>query len=144
MWSFEHTETTSATPTQLWARYVDPTTWPEWDQDTARVTVESPMAAGVEGTLKPTKGPATKFVFTEVTPEVAFTNVSRLPLARLALTHRIESGVAGCRFTHRVTITGPLSPLFAQLVGKGIAAGLPSAMRTLARLAESAAAKTDR
>lgn len=30
MWTIEHTEQTSATPAQLWARYAEPARWPEW------------------------------------------------------------------------------------------------------------------
>jgi hypothetical protein len=139
MWTFEHTETTSASPAQLWARYAEPARWPEWDHDLATVTVQGPMAAGTRGAIKPTKGPATPYTFTEVTPDVGFTDVTRLPLARLTFTHLIEPTPAGSRFTHRATISGPLSPLFARLVGRGIAAGLPTAMRRLARLAERTA-----
>jgi len=139
MWTVEHTETTSASPAQLWARYAEPTTWPEWDHETAAVTVQGRVAVGTRGTLKPVKGPATPFTFTEVTPEVGFTDVSRLPLARLTFTHLIVPTPTGSRFTHRVTINGPLSPLFARVIGRTIAAGLPTAMRQLARLAETAA-----
>lgn len=136
MWTFEHTELTSATPPQLWACYAEPTTWPEWDQETARVSVQGPMAVGTRGTLKPVKGPATPFTFTEVIPGVGFTDVSRLPLARLTFAHHIEPTATGSRFTHRVTITGPLSPLFARVIGRKVAASLPAAMRALARFAE--------
>jgi hypothetical protein len=139
MWTVEHTETTSASPAQLWARYAEPATWPEWDHETAAVTVQGRVAVGTRGTLKPVKGPATPFTFTEVTPEVGFTDVSRLPLARLTFTHLIVPTPTGSRFTHRVTINGPLSPLFARVIGRTIAAGLPTAMRQLARLAETAA-----
>lgn len=137
MWTGEHTETTSATPAQLWDHYAQPTTWPEWDHETARVTVQGPMAVGTRGTLKPTKGPATSFTFTHVTPEVGFIDVSRLPLARLTFAHHIEATATGSHFTHRVTITGPLWPLFARVIGKNVAASLPTAMRKLARLAEA-------
>lgn len=137
MWAFEHTETTSATPAQLWARYAEPSTWPEWDHEAANVTVRGPVAVGTRGSLKPVKGPETPFTFTEVTPEVSFADVSRLPLARLTFAHRIEPTATGSRFTHRIAITGPLSPLFARVIGKRIAAGLPKAMRALARLAEA-------
>ncbi len=140
MWAFEHSEVTSATPEQLWARYAEPTTWPEWDQQIAAVTVQGPLAVGTRGRLEPVKGPAASFTFTEVTHGVGFTDVSRLPLARLTLAHHIEPTTAGCRFTHRVTISGPLTPLFARVIGKTIAAHLPTAMRTLARLAEVAPA----
>ncbi|MBA3369429.1 MAG: SRPBCC family protein [Geodermatophilaceae bacterium] len=137
MWTFEHTETTSATPAQLWARYADPITWAEWDHEIAVVTVQGPMAPGSCGTLKPVKGPPTRFRFTEVIPEVGFTDVSRLPFARMTFAHLIEAIPGGSRFLHRVTITGPLSPLFARVIGTKVAHGLPVAMQALARLAES-------
>ncbi len=140
MWAFEHTETTSATPPQLWARYAEPTTWPEWDHEIAAVRVQGPVAVGTRGRLKPVKGPGVSFTFTEVSAGVGFTDVSRLPLARLTLAHHIEPMTTGSRFTHRVTITGPLAPLFARVIGKTIAASLPTAMRALARLAEAAPA----
>jgi len=140
MWTFEHTETTTATPAQLWARYADPPSWPEWDHEIAAVTVQGPMAVGTRGTLKPVKGPATTFTFSEVSREVGFTDVSRLPLARLTFSHLIEPTATGCRFIHRVSISGPLSPLFARVIGRSVAAGLPVAMRELARLAETTAA----
>lgn len=140
MWTFEHTETTSAAPAQLWSRYEDPTTWPEWDHEIAAVTVHGPMAVGTRGTLKPVKGPAMTFTFSEVIGEVGFTDVSRLPLARLTFSHLIEQTATGSRFSHRVSISGPLSPVFARVIGKRIAAGLPGAMRELARLAETTAA----
>ena len=143
MWTFEHTETTRAAPPQLWARYSEPTSWPEWDHQTASVTVQGPFVVGTCGSLKPVKAPATPFIFTEVTPEVSFTDVSRLPLSRLAFAHRIEPTATGSRFTHCVTITGPLSPLFARIIGQRIAAGMPAAMRALARLAEAVPAPAD-
>ncbi len=142
MWTFEHAETTSATPAQLWKRYSDPTTWPEWDHEIAAVTMDGPMAAGTRGTLKPVKGPATAFTFLEVIPEIGFTDVSRLPLAQMTFRHLIEATDTGSRFTHQVTISGPLSPLFARIIGKKIAIGLPVAMRALARLAETSSAPT--
>jgi uncharacterized protein YndB with AHSA1/START domain len=141
MWQFEHSETTTATPEQVWARYADPASWPAWDHETESVTVEGPMAVGTRGRLKPKGGPTTTFEFVEVEPGRGFTDVTRLPLTRLPLarlefSHRIEPDGEATRFTHRVTITGPLSPLFARVVGRNVAAGLPGAMCTLARLAE--------
>lgn len=136
MWRFEHTETTNATRGQLWQHYAEPTRWPEWDHETERVTVDGPIAPGVTGTLKPVKGPKTKFRFLEVAPLEGFSDVSRLPLARLTFTHRLQDTPDGTQFTQSVTITGALSPLFARIIGANIAAGLPEAMQRLARLAE--------
>lgn len=55
----------------------------------------------------------------------------------MTFTHLIEPQESGCRFIHRVTISGPMSWLFARLIGKNVSASLPSAMWTLARLAET-------
>lgn len=136
MWQFEHTQTSAASPKQLWTHYADPASWPNWDHDIAEVTIDGPIATGARGALKPTKGPRVSFVFSEVIPGVRFTNVCRLPLARLTFSHRIEASNTGTRFTHSAAITGPLSALFARIMGRDIATGMPTAMRVLARLAE--------
>jgi len=143
MWTYAHTQTSSASPDRLWARYGDPTSWPEWDHEITSVTVDGPMAVGTRGKLKPVGGPAAAFTFTEVTPGAGFTDVTRLPLARLTFHHQIQVEATGCRFTHRASISGPLSPLFGRLIGRKIAAGLPSAMQALARLAEQAGAEME-
>lgn len=137
MWSCEHTESTAASPAQVWRHYADPGRWPEWDNDLEWVTVSGPMASGTTGVLKPAGGPRARFVFTEVTEGVGFTDVSRLPLARMAFAHEIEPAGTGSRLTHRITITGPLAPLFGRVIGRKAAAGLPGSMRALAALAES-------
>jgi hypothetical protein len=134
MWTFQHTETTTATPEQLWDLYREPTAWPEWDHQLEDVTVDGPFETGSTGTIKPVGGPRTRFRMVEVTEKVSFTDVTRLPLATMRFDHRIEPGA----IVHRVTITGPLSPLFARVIGRKVAADLPTAMRTLAALAERA------
>jgi len=135
-WSFEHSATTSASPAKLWQCYVDPATWPEWDHELDWVRLNGPFATGTTGVLKPAGGPKTKFVVAEVTDESSFTDVSSLPLAKMTFTHRIEPTASGSMFTHAVTITGPLSAVFARLIGRKISAELPHAMQTLGELAE--------
>ncbi len=135
MWTFEHTEQTTATPDQLWRRYADTATWPEWDSGTDRVVLDGPFAAGTKGHLKPVGGPKTKFELLETNEAVSFTDVSFLPLAKMHFAHKITPGETTTAFTHRVTISGPLAPLFARVIGKKIAAELPGAMRKLAQLA---------
>jgi hypothetical protein len=136
MWEFTHTETTAATPAQLWSRYTDCGSWPEWDVETESVTLDGPFATGTTGTIKPVGAPKAKFRMAEVTKDVSFSDVTKLPLAKMHFTHNIESADDGTRFTHHVTITGPLSPLFGRVIGKKVAAGLPTAMRRLGELAE--------
>jgi len=138
MWEFRHTETTAATPEQLWKRYADPPTWPEWDHKTESVTLDGPFAVGTTGKLKPVGGPKTKFRLLEVTDRRSFTDVSFLPLAKMHFSHKIDPAAGGASITHTVKISGPLSPLFARVIGKKIAAELPRAMRRLGTLATEA------
>ncbi len=144
MWTVEHTETSTATPARLWVHYADPSRWPRWDPDVAAVVLDGPMVTGARGTLTPTTGPTTEITFTEVVPGVGFTDVSRLPLrlATLRFEHHVTATGTGCLFRHRVSITGPLSPLLGRVVGRGIAAGMPGAMRALADLAEAGMSPT--
>jgi len=37
-----------------------------------------------------------------------------------------------------MTLSGPLAPLFARVIGRNVASGMPVAMQELARLAETA------
>ncbi|MDQ3095017.1 MAG: SRPBCC family protein, partial [Actinomycetota bacterium] len=115
----ERTEETNASPAQLWARYAEPARWPEWDHKAEHVSVHGPLAVGTRGRLKPIGGPAVAFVFTSVTPNVEFTDVSRLPIGRLTFSHSITPTATGCRFTHRVTITGLLTQLYRRVIGRG-------------------------
>ena len=135
MWTCEHAVTTNATPAQVWARYADPSTWPEWDAAVERVTLQGPFAVGSRGTLKAVGGPATRFTLTEVVPDVGFTNVTRLPLARLVFRHQIEATATGSQLSHIVTFSGPLSSLLGRVIGTGLARELPGAMNALALLA---------
>lgn len=132
MWTFEHRETTAARPAEVWAQYTEPATWPRWDQDLRSARADGPLVVGTRGTLRPASGPPVAFTITEVAPGRAFTTVSRLPLGRLAIEHEVHENDRGTDFIHRVTITGPLSGLYARILGPGLMKGLPVAMQALA------------
>ena len=129
MWSFEHTEATKAPPERLWQRYSDRASWPEWDHGIKSVTLDGPFAVGSTGKVKPKGGLATKYEVLEVTEGRSFTDVSFLPLARMRFSHKIEPTPTAADITHRVTISGPLAPLFSRVIGKKVAAEIPAAMR---------------
>lgn len=77
MWSFEHTEQTTATPEQLWAYYVDAPIAPLWDPLVAEIRRHGPFATGSTGTNKPPHGPRVKSRLTEVVPHTS--SASRVP-----------------------------------------------------------------
>lgn len=137
-WTREHTVWTFAAPEHVWACWSTPLRWPQWDVGIKQVTSVGPFERGSRGTIKPAKGPRTAFVLTTVEEGVGFTTMSPLPLATLALSHRLMRVDGGTQLTHAVTITGLAAPLFARLIGRRLVAGLPDAMRSLAGLAEAA------
>ena len=134
-WTFEHTEYTAASPESIWAQWSDVTSWPVWDRGVEHVSMEGPFIAGTRGTLKPTGGPRARFELTDVRPAEGFVDVTSLPLARMRFEHSAVREPGRTRVTHRVTISGPATPLFSRVIGRGIAKGLPETVKTLACVA---------
>ncbi len=135
-WPFAHTLTTPADPAALWARLIDVARWPDWDHEVVSASLDGPLAVGATGRLRPRGRPAASFEITVLDEQRRFTDVSRLPLGRMEFDHRIEPlATGGTSLSHQVTISGPLTPLFARVIGRRLAAGLPSAMAELAALA---------
>lgn len=128
-------EYTHASPESVWSQWSDVASWPVWDSGVERVTLQGPFAAGTKGTLKPTGGPRVRFELTEVRPVEGFTDVTKLPLSRMQFEHSAVRESDRTRLTHRVTISGLTTPLFARIIGRGVAKGLPETVRTLARVA---------
>ncbi len=134
VWTFEHTERTPASPQSVWALWSDVTSWPVWDEGVEWVTLDGSFADGTTGTLKPAGGPKVRFQLTEVRPAEGFSDVTRLPLCRMCFEHAAVREGDLTRVTHRVTITGPATPVFSRVIGRGIAKGLPETVRTLVRM----------
>jgi hypothetical protein len=131
-WTFAHTEHTPASPERIWALWSDVSGWPSWDSGVEHVTLEGPFAAGTKGVLKPRGGPKVRFALTEVQPPDGFADVAKLPLARMRFEHSAVREGDRTRVTHRVLISGPATPLFSRLIGRGIAKDLPAAVSALA------------
>lgn len=135
-----HSATSSAAPGAFYARWVDHSTWPEWDPDTAWCRVEGPVVAGARGRMKPVGGPAVRFVVAVADPAGEYTDVSRLLGARLTFRHvaRVEDGVT--RLEAVATLDGPLAWVWATVMGAGFRASVPAALERLVALVEGRAA----
>lgn len=129
--------TSASAPAAFFARWADMATWPQWNTDTEWVRLDGPFAQGATGVLKPKGGPKVRFEVSVLVPGREFTDVSRLFGARLTFRHLVSEGAAGTRVDVRVTLTGPLAPLWNLVLGKGVRASL---RQDLDRLAAAAAA----
>jgi hypothetical protein len=135
MWTAEATATTSASSEVIWQLWSDVANWKTWDTQVESSSLDGLFVSGTRGKLKPKGGPASPFVMLDTQPGRSFTDRTRLPGATMDFIHEMTSTPTGTQFTHRIRITGPLSPLFARLMGRNLRQGVQDAVQKLAHLA---------
>ncbi|WKX19648.1 MULTISPECIES: SRPBCC family protein [unclassified Streptomyces] len=138
MWEYEHSiEVADVTPAQVWARYSDTATWPEWDKGIVSVTLDGPFVAGTTGTMRPEGQEPLPFTLTEAVPDQGFTDETVIPDAvTLRFVHRLAAlPGGGTRITHRLEIEGPAAAGMGPELGPQITEDFPDAMQALAKVA---------
>lgn len=133
--------TSSAPASAFFARWADMATWPEWNTDTAWVSLDGPFAEGATGTLKPKGGPKVRFEVTRLDEE-HFVDVSRVPGGRLTFAHRIGTTDTGTRVDVTVSIDGPLGMVWRRILGDGFRTSLQPDLDALVATAERDVAAT--
>jgi hypothetical protein len=136
LWSTETSRTTKATKEQIWKLWTDVTNWKKWDNDVEDSKLYGDFKDGTQGILKPSGGPKTKFITTDVIHPEKFTLRSNLPLCTMDFIHTMSETKDGLTITHKVILKGLLSFFFSKIIGKKIAKGLPYAVENLISLAE--------
>ncbi|EWT01226.1 hypothetical protein N865_05440 [Intrasporangium oryzae NRRL B-24470] len=105
------------TPADLYARWADVDTHPQWSTDLAWTRLDEPVRLGARGKLKPKGGPTSRFEVTELVEGRTFADTTMLPGARLTFRHHAEPTDSGARVEVTVTVSGPLSGLWARILG---------------------------
>jgi hypothetical protein len=82
------------------------------------VASEGELAAGDRIRVKLRKGGRMELRVVKVHPERVLVHEARMPGARLGHEHRLEPKGKGSEITHRLYVRGPLSGLFALLLGR--------------------------
>lgn len=136
MWAFQHQIKVKSTKEKVWEIWSDVENWNSWDSDLLWSKMDDVFKVGSIGYLKPKSGPKTKFKITECSKNKSFTARNFLPLTKMEFIHKIKTVEGGIELTHKIVISGFLSFLFARVVGKNLAKGLPKAMGELKKLAE--------
>lgn len=135
---FDHTVETTAPSEKIWAAWTDVECWPQWDTELASAALDGSFALGAKGRVKPKRGPAAGFSISELMPGESYTFTTRLPLCELKVRrHLIRKESGGAFFTHEVSFVGPLSFVFANLLGQRYREALPVVMENLKKIAES-------
>jgi uncharacterized protein YndB with AHSA1/START domain len=111
----------SASPASaVWARWVRPERWPDWDAryDEAELLGDGDLREGSEVRVKMRKGGSTRQRVLELEPGTLLVTEYALPGARVGHEHVVEPRGPGSEVTHRLYVDGPLSGLWALMLGR--------------------------
>jgi hypothetical protein len=143
--------TSAADPDAFFARWIEHDTWQQRSPDTEWVRIDGPAAVGTRGVLKPRGGPKVKFVINACDPGREYTDTSRLPGARLTFQHTVVAdgtvadgtvadgtvaGGTGSKLAVLVTMSGPLSRVWAKIMGGGFRESAQGDLNRLVALVE--------
>ena len=121
-------------PEEVWRRWTDVETWHEWDTEIENASLRGNFELGAKGTLKPKTGPETSFAVTEFTPGQSYAFTTNLPLSKLHVRRYFSENKTA--FTHEISFTGILAPVFSFLLGRRFQKVLPKVMANLRELAQ--------
>jgi Polyketide cyclase / dehydrase and lipid transport len=144
MWSREFRRRSPLPAEAIWPVIADVANWPSVDHQIDWVRIDRPAAPGVAFQLKPKGGPTLSMTIGRFEPPCRYSDVCRMPLARMETLHTLEPG-AETVVQVRIEITGPLAGLWGLVVGRRHFAGLPAQTdRILERAAAANAASLSR
>ena len=132
----KHTVETTASPKAIWDIWQDVSNWNTWDHGIEFSTIDGPFREGAKGTLKPKGGPLVHTTLTAVEPMKMFVDESKLPLARIIVSHFMNESNGKTIVTHQIEMNGPLAFVFAFLIGRTMKKNLPQEMKAMIEKAE--------
>jgi len=137
MKTYAHTLTTKASKESIWELWSSVDDWNKWDEDIRDAEISGPFESGTIGYLKPIHGPLTRFRLKETHFQESFTVKSKLPLGRMYMVHEMKEDEDTLSLTHSIIFKGPLSFLYARVIGKRLNKELPNTMHHLIDAAET-------
>ena len=126
-----------AAPERVWALWKDAAQWPAWNHGIERAELDGPLALGATATVKfkASRRPIA-FRVTELEEHRLFTDEGKLPGATLRHVHRIRPADRGVWVEHELSLTGPLSTIWAARLRKRMTAAADAFVEAEARLIE--------
>jgi hypothetical protein len=115
----------------VWRIWSDVNNWPKWDEELEYCKMDNMFIEGSQFILKPKGGPKVKITLSEVKPDEKFTDYCQFPGATMYDAHELEETPDGLRITSIITVTGPLSFIWVNLVAKNVANSIPKQMDLL-------------
>jgi hypothetical protein len=122
-------------PDHVYELIRDASRWPDWSPDTEYVQRNGPLAPGTTGVMKLKGGPKLRYTIQTVSQDHEYTDVTRLPGARVRFQHLVEPRAeGGSQLSAHVSIEGPFSLVWNKLLGGGFKKSVPGDLERLATL----------
>jgi Polyketide cyclase / dehydrase and lipid transport len=135
-WETTSSLDTEAAPAAVWAKaYVDAASWPLWNRELKRATLDGPLAQGAEAKIVFRTGLRLRFRVVEFEDGRLFTDEAPLPGARMGHRHLVEPMATASRLTNTIYIEGPLAGLWRRILGPAATRSLPGAQQAIVDLA---------
>jgi len=134
---FKHTDSTQVSSEKIWRVWVDVPNWKQWDKGLKEAVLLGNFEAGTKGTLIPDKGPKSKFIISELTPDKSYTFKTKIPFGWLIVRRTLEEKNGITFFCHDVEFTGLLKKVFGNRLGKNYRAMLPEVLSNIKEIAEN-------
>ena len=130
------TQQTKATPEAIFKLWADINDWATYDQGIEWTKLDEPFRVGSHYTLKPKGGPKVRATILEIEPNKKFVDVSQLPGAKMRLDHIITQQDGRATVTITMELSGPMTWLWAKILGKDQQAELEQSTAGLIAKAE--------
>lgn len=130
------TQTTKATPQAIFDLWADVDNWAAYDHGIEWAKLDGDFKVGGTYKLKPKGGPKVSATIKVIEQNKHFVDVSHLPGAQLQFDHQINQSGNTTSLTLTMTISGPLSWLWARILGKNQQSDLESSTANLIAHAE--------
>jgi uncharacterized protein YndB with AHSA1/START domain len=113
-----HSQSTSAPASAVWARWANPGRWPEWDDRVRTAEADGELAEGVGIRVRLRKGGTTRHEVTALEAGRRLVTEYKLPGARVGHERIVEQRGPGSELSHRLYVDGPLSGIWAVMLGR--------------------------
>jgi Polyketide cyclase / dehydrase and lipid transport len=114
----ETSQASQTPPSAIWARWINPSRWSEWDPRVESAQAESTLELGTQVRVKVRKGGTVRQNVVALEPDHLLVTEYALPGARVGHEHRVEARGPGSEVSHRLYVAGPLSGFWAMMLGR--------------------------
>ncbi|MDW6001871.1 SRPBCC family protein [Vibrio mangrovi] len=126
MWEQSYSvKVSDMTAEEIWNVWTNVNEWYTWQDDIEFAQLTSEFKVGEVFKFKPKGAPTFTLEITEAVKNTMFTDLTKLPLAKMYDKHEIIRHADGLELKSTISICGPLAFLWRQIIATNIVNSLP-------------------